>query len=168
VEVTQDDTVIENQTVNTSTQTTTSTVRNQALNTNTNTTFTTQTNINKAITTNTTTVANTNTNGPITTVTSTTTDTGAGAVFGDGLTVDMDGDYDTGFIEMDMDIVAQADVDGFFEVTGDRDYLSLQPEQGVAQGDVESMFDVVADVDGVQADVDTGVNVVTTATSATP
>jgi hypothetical protein len=173
VDVTQDETIIENQVVNTTTQTTTETNRNQALSTNTNTTFTTRTNINKAITTNTSTIANTNTNGAITTNTQTTTDTegdGASYLSNNAISVDGDADFDTGFITMDMDIVADADLDGMFEVTADKDF-SVEgngPQFGIVDGDLDRIVDEVMDVDGVSADVDTGVNVVTTATSATP
>ena len=70
-----------------------------------------------------------------------------------------------------MDIVAQADVDGSFEVANADMDFSVEgngPEFGVLDGDLDLIVDEVMDVDGVQADVDTGVNVVTTATSATP
>ena len=106
----------------------------------------------------------------ISTATTTTTDTGAGALEYDNVTVDADADYDTGFITMDMDIDADADLDGSFEVSGSKDF-SVEfdgPTRGIVDADFDTIVDEVMDVDGVQADVDTGVNVVTTATSATP
>ena len=54
-----------------------------------------------------------------------------------------------------------ADVDGVFTLTADADLMQIQ-------GDKDIFVDEVMDVDGVVADVDTGVNVVTTATSLTP
>jgi outer membrane biosynthesis protein TonB len=165
VEVTTDDPVVESQVINTTTSTSTETNRNTLINTNTNTTLTTQTNINKAIATNTSTLTSTNTNATITTTTQTTTDTegdGVSYLSDQPISVDnVDADRDTGIITMDVDDVMDADVDGTFEVTSDADLVQIM-------GDKDIIVDEVMDVEGVVADVDTGVNIVVTATSATP
>ena len=93
------------------------------------------------------------------------------STFNDDIMVDMTFDLDVTEV-MDIDLVQDADVDTRGEYLADADFSNYpdSEEQPYDQimGDIDTTVDEVMDIDGVQADVDTGVNVVTTATSLTP
>ena len=87
--------------------------------------------------------------------------------------ISFDGIFDQDVTEiMDIDIIADADVDVRGEYMADADFGNFYDAQNnpydQIAADVDVFVDEVMDVDGVAADVDTGINIVTTATSLTP